>query len=131
MALVKDPETGRELAQAYHLEILGSGANRRVYSLNDDWVFKSATAAGDGREAQWANAFPHQTCQIRAHGTCKVRLVEGGVHKDHMMDFEIQAKLAMLLVECLSTFEHGSDNLAEVLACYVCVVVYLEACEPA
>ena len=52
VTLVKDPETGRELAQAYRLEILARGPTG-VYSLNDDdWVFKLASAK-----------------KIRAHGT--------------------------------------------------------------
>ena len=80
------------------------------------WVLKLASAGGHGREAQWAKAFPQHTCQIRTHGTCTVRLVKAGEHNDHLMDFEIQAKLAMLLAECLCTFEQGLANLAELLA---------------
>ncbi|CAE7368457.1 unnamed protein product [Symbiodinium natans] len=127
--LLKDLVSGELLPQARSLQILGTGARRRVYQLEPGLVLKlTSEEMGHGLEPAWCDKFLPLTCKVHAHGQCSVRLSESAsAHQETTMSWLIQERFVAHMKDYVPQVGPGSPAVVQLLACFVCVICFLEA----
>ena len=123
VTLLKDLVSGEPLPQTRSLQVLGTGARRRVYEFEPGLVLKlTSEEMGHGLEPAWCDKFLPLTCKVHAHGQCSVRLSESAsTHQEATMSWLIQERFEAHMKDYVPQVGPGSPTVVQLLACFVCV----------